>query len=169
MSQDKRKNNGKSLKEMLKISQNGTVSVTHGGHGFLSRGWAKANDNCEFFPECGCEKRCKAIDALAQEMESEIMSLPHIEKCDLYLVRQFTKLLIFQIVVDRWLQKNDIVTEKNGKIQMQGIFNQYFILANSLQRLGDRLGLSPLGRKQLQSTGKMSELAKAIVDLGKNQ
>ena len=50
MKEDKRKKNGKTRKKMLEVSKGGTVSVKHDGFGFLSRGWAVANDNCELFP-----------------------------------------------------------------------------------------------------------------------
>jgi len=151
---------------MLAVSKDGTVSVTHDGYGFLTRGWALANDHCESFPSCGCEKRCEAIDVLTEEMEAELMSLPHIEACDLFLVRQFIKFVTFQIVVDRWLEKNDIVKEKNGELKLQGVFDKYFILSNSLQRLADRLGLSPVGRKQLKSVGKITDLATTLAEIG---
>ena len=165
---DDRTTNGKTKAEMLKISREGKVSVQHDGHGFLSRGWALANDNCRLFPSCQCKSRCAAIDCLTKEMEAELMSLPHIESSDIFLVRQFTKLTTFQIVVDRWLEKHDIVIEKDGHLKMQGIFQQYFILANSLQRLADRLGLSPLGRKQLKAKSKFKDIAAVLAEASKS-
>lgn len=154
---------------MLEVSKNGTVSISHGGHGFLSRGFALPNDNCQYFPDCGCQERCKAIDKLAEEMEMELMSLAHIESCDLFLVKQFVKLVIFQEVVDRWLLKKDIIVEKENQIKMQPIFHVYFQLVNASQSLADRLGLTPLGRKQLKSKGKLSALAKALLEVAQEQ
>ena len=150
---NKKDTRGKSRKEMLEVSKNGTVSISHGGMSFLSRGFAIPNENCKNFPGCGCEKRCQLIDKLALNMETEIMNLPHIEPTDLFLVRQFVKLMTFQEIVDRWLLRKDIIVEEDGKIDMQSIFSKYFILANSLQRLADRLGLNPLARKQLRDKG----------------
>ncbi len=158
------KRRGKTKEEMLKVSKNGTVSVKHDGFGFLSRGFALANDNCEFFPDCGCEKRCKAIDSWLEESETQLMNLPHIEDSDLFLVRQFLKFLGFQIVVDRWLEQNDIVVEKDGDLKFQSIFDKYFILANSVQRLADRLGLSPAGRHQLKNSGKLKDIAATLAE-----
>ncbi len=164
MNEDKRKNNGKNRKKMLEMSKGGTVSVKHDGFGFLSRGWALANDNCEFFPDCHCEKRCKAIDVWLEESETLLMNLPHIEASDLFLVRQFLKFLSFQVVVDRWLMKNNIVKETDGELKLHSVFDKYFILSNSLQRLADRLGLSPVGRKQLKSSGKLKDIAATLAE-----
>lgn len=164
MKKDGRKNNGKSKEELIRISKGGTVSVKHDGFGFLSRGWALANHNCEFFPDCGCEKKCKAIDTWLEESETQLMNLPHIEASDLFLVRQFLKFLGFQVVVDRWLEKNNIVKETDGELKLQSVFDKYFILSNSLQRLADRLGLSPLARKQLKSSGKLKDIAATLAD-----
>ena len=151
---------------MLALSKNGLASVTHDGYGYLSRGYALANDNCELYPNCGCEKRCLAIDQVAEEIETELMSLPHVEPCDLFLVQQFCKLLMFQTTVDRYLEKNGILKQKNGQTTFEPVFRDYFMISNSLQRLADRLGLSPTGRKQLQSKGHMKDLAAAIAELG---
>ena len=164
MKEDRRKNNGKNKKEMLEMSKDGMVSVTHDGFGFLSRGFALPNRNCELYPGCQCEKRCKAIDAWLLETESQLMSLPHIEASDLFLVRQFLKFLGFQVVVDRWLEHNDIVKEVDGELKLQSIFDKYFILANSVQRLADRLGLSPAGRRQLKNTGKLKDIAATLAE-----
>ena len=147
---DGRKNNGKSPEEMVKVSKNGTVSVKHDGHGFLSRGFALPTENCEDYPKCGCELRCKTVDVLCQELETEIMSLDHIESSDLFLVRHFVKFLIFEEIVDRWLLQKGLVIDKGKEIKLQPIFGQYFIIENATQRLADRLGLSPMGRKQLK-------------------
>ena len=165
--EDFRKFNGHDRDKMLQISGNGTVSTSHGGYQFLSRGFAVPNKNCEFYPGCKCKDRCRALDKLAGEMEAELMSLPHIEPVDLYLVRQFVKLTIFQIVVDRWLLKNDIIIENKGQLKMQPVFNVYFQILNSSQRLGDRLGLTPMSRKELERKGKtpLNEFAKAILEL----
>ncbi len=164
---DGRENNGHDREKMLEISAGGTVSVRHGGHQFLSRGFAVPNANCQSFPGCKCKERCNAIDKLSEDMEAELMSLPHIEPVDLYLVRQFVKLTIFQIVVDRWLLKNDIIIENKGQVKMQPVFNIYFQILNSSQRLGDRLGLTPMSRKELERKGKapLNEFAKAILEL----
>lgn len=164
MKEDGRKTNGKTKEELLKISKGGTVAVTHDGFGFLSRGFALANDNCEFFPDCGCEKRCRAVDSWLEESETQLMNLPHIEASDLFLVRQFLKFLGFQLVVDRWLERNDIVIEKAGDLKLQSIFDKYFILANSVQRLADRLGLSPAGRRQLKNSGKLKDIAATLAE-----
>ena len=164
MKDDKRRKNGKTRKEMLEMSKGGKVSVKHDGFGFLSRGWAVANDNCELFPDCQCEKRCDVIDAWLEESETQLMNLPHIEASDLFLVRQFLKFLGFQVVVDRWLMKNNIVKETDGELKLHGVFDKYFILSNSLQRLADRLGLSPVGRKQLKSSGKLKDIAATLAE-----
>ncbi len=164
MKEDGRKNNGKTKEELLKISKDGTVSVSHDGFGFLSRGFALPNSNCELYPGCQCEKRCKAIDAWLEESETQLMNLPHVEDSDLFLVRQFLKFLGFQIVVDRWLERNDIVIEKDGDLKLQSIFDKYFILANSVQRLADRLGLSPAGRRQLKNSGKLKDIAATLAE-----
>ncbi len=100
---------------MLEISKGGSVSATHGGYQFLSRGFAVANESCEFYPKCACAQRCQAIDGLAAEMEAELMALAHIQPTDLYLVRQFVKLMVFQMVVDRWLLRHDIILERQGQ------------------------------------------------------
>lgn len=163
------KNNGKSRKEMIEVSKNGTVAVTHGGMSFLSRGSALPNSNCSNFPGCGCQQKCKSIDGLGLQMETDIMALSHIQPEDLYLVREFVKFMVFQVVVDRWLEKHGILSEKNDETQFQPVFKQYFILANSAQRLADRLGLSPLSRKQLKDTGKIKDLALAIAELQGNK
>ncbi len=161
----KSKKRGKSKEEMIEISKNGTVSVKHYGYSFLERGFALPNDNCELFPDCGCQRRCTAIDNWAQDLEAEMMSLPHIEAADLFLVRQFIKFLTFQVVVDRWLIKAGITTEKDGDLKFQGIFDKYFFLSNNLQRLADRLGLSPAGRKHLKSSGKLNDVAAALAEI----
>ncbi len=164
---DGRENNGHDREKMLEISGNGTASTSHGGHQFLTRGFAVPNANCQFFPDCKCKERCKAIDKLAGEMEAELMSLEHIEPTDLYLVRQFVKLMIFQIVIDRWLLKNDIILEEQGVVSMQPVFNIYFQILNSSQRLGDRLGLSPMARKELKQKRpeKFKDLALAVAEI----
>lgn len=165
MKENTKQTRGKTKKEMLEISKNGTVSVKHDGYGFLERGFARPNDNCELFPDCGCQRRCTAIDNWAQDLEAEMMSLPHIEAADLFLVRQFIKFLTFQVVVDRWLIKAGITKEKDGDLKFQGIFDKYFFLSNNLQRLADRLGLSPAGRKQLKSSGKLNDVAAALAEI----
>ena len=124
---------------MLKVSKQGTVSVKHDGYGFIGRGFAIANENCESYPACGCELRCAEVDVGSKELETEIMSLAHIEPSDLYLVRHFVKFLIFQEVIDKWLLRKGIVVDKGEvEIELQPIFRQYFVIENSLQRLGDR-------------------------------
>jgi hypothetical protein len=156
---------------MLEISKGGSVSATHGGYQYLSRGFAVANQNCEFYAECGCAERCQVIDSLAAEMETDLMNLPHIEATDLYLVRQFVKLMVFQIVVDRWLLRHDIILEKEGQLTMQPVFNVYFQMVNSSQRLGDRLGLTPVSRKELQKkhSEPSNDLATALAEISEER
>jgi len=163
---DGRKDNGHSKERMLEISKGGSVSATHGGYQFLSRGFAVSNENCEFYPKCECGQRCATIDRLAEEMEAELMALAHIQPTDLYLVRQFVKLMVFQMVVDRWLLRHEIITEKKGQLTMQPVFNVYFQMVNSSQRLGDRLGLTPVSRKELQKkqSEHFKDLATALAE-----
>ena len=49
---ENRRHNGRTRAELLKFSKNGTVSTKHDGNGFLSRGFALANEYCVFFPDC---------------------------------------------------------------------------------------------------------------------
>ena len=162
---DGRANNGKSRDEMVEISKHGRAATTHDGFGFLSRGWALADECCPFFAECGCEERCQAVDDLAEELESKIMSLPHVEANDLFAVKRFVKYTVWQDYIDRRLLKLNIITEKDDETKMQRIFREYFALEGVLQRLGDRLGLSPLGRKQLKAQGKLQDLASALAEV----
>ena len=60
--------------------------------------------------------------------------------------------------------KNNIVKETDGQLKLHGVFDKYFILSNSLQRLADRLGLSPVGRKQLKSSGKFKDIAATLAE-----
>ncbi len=168
---DGRKRNGHSKDRMLEISKGGSVSATHGGYQFLSRGFAVANESCEFYPKCDCAQRCQAIDGLAAEMEAELMALAHIQPTDLYLVRQFVKLMVFQMVVDRWLLRHDIILEKQGQLTMQPVFNVYFQMVNSSQRLGDRLGLTPVSRKELakKQSEQLEDLATALAEISEER
>ena len=70
-----KKQRGKTKEEMIEISKNGTVSVKHDGHGFLERGFALPNDNCELFPDCGCQRRCTAIDKWAEDLEANAIGV----------------------------------------------------------------------------------------------
>ena len=163
---DGRKDNGHNKERMLEISKGNSVSATHGKYQFLSRGFTVSNENYEFYPKCECGQRCATIDRLAEEMEAELMALAHIQPTDLYLVRQFVKLMVFQMVVDRWLLRHEIITEKKGQLTMQPVFNVYFQMVNSSQRLGDRLGLTPVSRKELQKkqSEHFKDLATALAE-----
>lgn len=147
---------------MIRLNENNLVPGAHqkhGVYGFSKSGIVPCNSclfrrQCEHYQE---DASCELIAEFQTEKIKELMALPHIKPEDASLVELAVKEMCIQNLILRYTSSVGMFTiTKDKKLDVMPVMKIYWYSVNSLARMLDRLGMSPLARKQLQGQGMIS-------------
>ena len=146
------------------------AAITHGVTRWQSRCLAPPCKKCLEKSRCPDYEEgatCRAAEKYKGEVVSKLMALPQIEAEDAPLIHEFAQLVVGLQIVDHWIANvGPFTTDKQGHQDLQPVFSRRLAISNSMARLADRLGLTPLARKSLSdSGGAPSPLATAIIEV----
>jgi hypothetical protein len=130
---------------------------------FLKCSQCPYTDRCDYYE---LEQTCAVLESYREQIISDVMELPQIQAQDKYLVELLARELLLQQVITTHLGEAGLVSKGKGGIKVNPLAQIYWVSSNSLQRLCDRLGLSPMSRKQLGNTSiPIKSMAQLVVDV----
>lgn len=148
-------------------------ALRHGGFSYLRTGIVPGCHLCILRKECDQftedSKECILISEMQADLIQGIMSLAQIKSEDIVLVEELARTKTFLWIVDKWLSVvgpfNQEKLRTRRALEAQAILKQRWTAANSMSRICEQLGLSPMSRARLKLGDSPFDLAKAIHEL----
>lgn len=145
-----------------------------GGYSFLTCGVAPACHGCTTGSFCKDydydQKKCLAVVNFQNEMEEEIMSLPHIQEVDRLLVKRLCKYATFLFITDEWISSTSPYTIENGKLDFQPLVNNRIAQERLVIRLSNQLCLNPEARARIGlNVAQTVSLAQQFQEFNRNE
>lgn len=145
-------------------------ALKSGGYSFLMSGMAPSchrcitGDHCEYYDED--VKKCLAVKHFQEGMEQDIMSLPHIQESDRFLVKRLAKYSAFLFITDEWLENTSAFVIEGNTLDFQPIINNRIKQEVLVIRLCSQLGLTPDARARIGlNVAQTYSLAQAFNDV----
>ena len=129
-----------------------TNRQTHSVYSFIRTGIIPCNGciwrkECEHYSE---GESCSIIAEFQSAKMQELMNLEHIKDVDAPLVEIAVREMAIQALIMRHVSNVGLFrATKDGALALQPVMSQYWCSVNALSRILDKLGLSPIARRQL--------------------